>query len=321
MSLKTDYKDEILPSGQTERTYNIVDQNGTIVQSNVRLQKAYTPQQEGDNYGALDINKCNDAINQVSNPNLLINADFRNPVNQRGASSYTGAGIYTIDRWRLTSGGTVQVVSGGLKLTSLNTVNTMFTQPFERRLSGTYTLTIIVKEISGVISFFAYDTSLGYLKETNLKVGLNTITFTGSSINVVGIRALKVTANVTMEYMKLEQGSNATMQVPKLISQELFDCQRYYEIIEHTDCGGGNYRVSNASGSAQSGSDNGSWQFKVVKRVIPTMNIIGTTTYENCSSLGIASISTRGCRIQCITSVTGRYRAYGGIFVADAEIY
>lgn len=31
--------------------------------------------------------------------NLLDNSDFRNPVNQRGASSYTGA-AYAIDRWR-----------------------------------------------------------------------------------------------------------------------------------------------------------------------------------------------------------------------------
>ena len=76
MSLKTDYKDEILPSGQTERTYNIVDQNGTVVQSNVRLQKAYTPQQVGDNYGATVINEGNKIINQVSGENLLVNGGF-----------------------------------------------------------------------------------------------------------------------------------------------------------------------------------------------------------------------------------------------------
>ena len=40
-----------------------------------------------------------------SNKNLLHNWDFRNPVNQRGQSSYNGA-VYAIDRWRLTSAGT-----------------------------------------------------------------------------------------------------------------------------------------------------------------------------------------------------------------------
>jgi len=38
----------------------------------------------------------------ISNPNLLINGDFRNPVNQRGGISYAPSGnvlVYTIDRW------------------------------------------------------------------------------------------------------------------------------------------------------------------------------------------------------------------------------
>ena len=44
-----------------------------------------------------------DAINLKhisSNPNLLINSDFRNPVNQRGRIVYDEPG-YTIDRWRM----------------------------------------------------------------------------------------------------------------------------------------------------------------------------------------------------------------------------
>ena len=38
----------------------------------------------------------------VSNPNLLDNWYFGNPVNQKGQTSYTGAG-YTIDRWALSA--------------------------------------------------------------------------------------------------------------------------------------------------------------------------------------------------------------------------
>lgn len=45
--------------------------------------------------------------------NLLDNSDFRNPVNQRGQTSYTGSG-YKIDRWRTNfSGDTVEVLSSG----------------------------------------------------------------------------------------------------------------------------------------------------------------------------------------------------------------
>ena len=44
--------------------------------------------------------------------NLLDNSDFRNPVNQRGATSYTGAG-YTIDRWENNSAACKLTVENG----------------------------------------------------------------------------------------------------------------------------------------------------------------------------------------------------------------
>ena len=54
-----------------------------------------------------------DVAKNVSNPNLLINGDFK--VNQRGATTYTEAGKYTVDRWRLVSG-SVEVKSNGIML-------------------------------------------------------------------------------------------------------------------------------------------------------------------------------------------------------------
>ena len=48
------------------------------------------------------------------NPNLLDNWYFGNPVNQRGQTSYTGAG-YTVDRWKmLQAAGTVIIENGGI---------------------------------------------------------------------------------------------------------------------------------------------------------------------------------------------------------------
>lgn len=41
---------------------------------------------------------------KICNPhNLLDNSDFRNPVNQRGFSSYTGGRAYCVDRWQMES--------------------------------------------------------------------------------------------------------------------------------------------------------------------------------------------------------------------------
>lgn len=65
MSLKTNYKDEMLKSGE-QRRYNLVASNGSTLYSNVRLEKAYTPQVEGDKFSAKDINDTNKAINDIN---------------------------------------------------------------------------------------------------------------------------------------------------------------------------------------------------------------------------------------------------------------
>ena len=49
--------------------------------------------------------KVSNYITWQCNPNLLINWDFTDPINQRGQSVYTTANGYTIDMWRLHKGG------------------------------------------------------------------------------------------------------------------------------------------------------------------------------------------------------------------------
>ena len=70
--LKTDFKDEILAPNETYRKYNIVDEGGRVIQSKVHLVRAYTPKQEGDSYGALNINELNVIVNRLKESALLI---------------------------------------------------------------------------------------------------------------------------------------------------------------------------------------------------------------------------------------------------------
>ena len=65
--LKTNFKDEILPEGQQYRKYNIVGEDGRVIQSNIHLVKSYSPKQEGDKYGALEINTLNKDVNGKQN--------------------------------------------------------------------------------------------------------------------------------------------------------------------------------------------------------------------------------------------------------------
>ena len=52
----------------------------------------------------------------VANPNLLINSDFRSPINQRGKTSYTATTnfLYTVDRWRIADHVTLEVIDGAV---------------------------------------------------------------------------------------------------------------------------------------------------------------------------------------------------------------
>ena len=47
---------------------------------------------------------------EISNPNLLENWDFRNPVNRNGKGEYTGSYIWTIDRWILRGSNTTKLI-------------------------------------------------------------------------------------------------------------------------------------------------------------------------------------------------------------------
>lgn len=90
MSLKENYKDEILQSGQS-RTYNMIDSNGGVLYSNIKLEKAYTPQQQGDNLSANDINAITKAINKILSSihrvgDIIITTNNENPSNIYGGT-------------------------------------------------------------------------------------------------------------------------------------------------------------------------------------------------------------------------------------------
>lgn len=71
-----------------------------------------------------------DTINKRIAPyNLLDNSDFGNPVNQRGKTTYTGAG-YTIDRWKSNSGNSIVAVNDGYLTLLSSDTNSMYFQQF-----------------------------------------------------------------------------------------------------------------------------------------------------------------------------------------------
>lgn len=164
-------------------------------------------------------------IAQISNPNLLINSDFRNPINQRGLTFYDNSqrnNAYTIDRWRI-NGLEVTVNEGSITIENILSNTRNFLQPFEFSLrNDVYTASCNVLAVSGQVRMF-YG-SYG----NDLHVGVNTFTFPQAGMNMF-IIVVDAGASVTLEWAKLEQGSIATPFVPRPYGEELAICQRYYQ--------------------------------------------------------------------------------------------
>lgn len=183
----------------------------------------------------------------IYNPNLLINGDFA--INQRGASSYTGANTYTVDRWQHgTSFLTASVLSNGIRLTASTSGTTganyfLYNQPIENfaKYAGkTVTATLAYENntfVNGRINIRC-DTTSNYSTATMSTSGIITFTFTlPSSITsslkfiITGNHTNGTAETIDLLYAKLELGSIATPFVPPLIAEELLKCQRYYQKI------------------------------------------------------------------------------------------
>lgn len=158
---------------------------------------------------------------KFSNPNLLINPDFR--INQRGKSEYTSNG-YTVDRWKINLG-SVKPSTNGITVTLNN--KGQFMQVLENALSGTYTASIKITSITGDCILFVGQHSI----QLN-KAGVFTITGSGSINEVSLYKSTAGTCTINIEWIKLEKGSIATPFVAPNPTEELAKCKRYTSLVK-----------------------------------------------------------------------------------------
>lgn len=164
------------------------------------------------------LNHMENGIIAAQNPrNLLDNSDFRNPVNQRGASSYSGNFVRSIDRWLAAEGPSgsvsVKIEDGGITFTTSGGGIVYLIQRFEKGyLDLSKQHTIVAYMADGTVSFSGYiDTS----EET--MDGVNVTFPSGSKIKCVALYEGIYTADTLPPY------------VPKGYAAELAECQRYYQ--------------------------------------------------------------------------------------------
>lgn len=167
----------------------------------------------------------------VANPNLLINSDFRNPINQRGKTSYTTTTnfLYTVDRWRIADHVTLEVIDGAVKLSVEAPDNKGYMiQVLEKPLPvDDYTVTVKAKNVTG--NMFIRCQGPDYVYLGNDFPGLNgEFSFTvNGAVERVGVYLTNGSAEI--EYIKLERGRTPTPLTPYIYGDELERCKRFYQ--------------------------------------------------------------------------------------------
>lgn len=270
--LRTDFKDEILQEGETHRVYNI-KRKGTdeVVESEVYLEKAYEALQEGDEFGAKDVNEIHVRLNGLTSMNLLINSDFRNPINQRGQTIYqptSSCHFYCIDRWSYYNKTTVLTVDDGYVTLTTNGTPEYLIQRLETPLETgkTYTISalidgeLLVRQIVG---------GTPYMDNTSDLISYDST----DRCDYVAIRC-GISKSLKLYWIKLEQGSIATPFVPRPYGEELALCQRYYQT----------YNGRLLMGIYNKDYADGQYYFPVEMRTDPTVTFISCDYYDN--SLG-----------------------------------
>lgn len=224
MSLKTDYKDEILRDGE-DRRYNLVDENGRVVYSNIKLDKAYTPQQEGDEFNAKDVNEIHGRLNGLAPMNLLINGDFQ--CNQRGQSEYTnksGNIVYTLDMWDLLWG-TIKVLDKGIKIMPID--ETCYFQQFidTEIISNKVTICAKINDIVYTRTGTVSKTEPIILENENFNIVFQYVE-DKYKVNLIAEK------EVDVEYIDLFEGDIAYPHVKEDYATALMRCKDYIQGLD-----------------------------------------------------------------------------------------
>lgn len=239
---------------------------------------------------------------KFSNPNLLINPDFK--INQRGATSYEQQG-YSADRWKIWNVTVTPSTSGGITVKNDKYADTgTFLQYLENATEGDSTLSCYVTSVSGTVTMVADDNS-----QVILKQGLNVV-HTSKSTKAFTIFLNRGTS-ITLKWVKLEQGKVATAYIVPNPADELVKCRRYYNfMVLHF------YGASNPEGLINVDL----FVFRNF-RINPTFNINSTYSVGvTQSTLVMKGSNNNGYYLYGRTSSSGSY-ALDVTVTADAEIY
>ena len=212
---------------------------------NSRAELADIPTELPANGGNADTVDGLHANEIASNPNLLINPDFK--INQRGKSEYSDKSQYTVDHWLLSYSGSGNTFSFNVKTCQLVS-GTKDTDGYHANLQQeienpmqyigkNLTLSCKMSNLSktALIQVWRYEgNTISSIKAANYDLNeFKSLTFqipdditSDTKIRVI----LQTRGECNLNWAKLELGTIATPFVPPDPATELLKCQRYYQI-------------------------------------------------------------------------------------------
>lgn len=195
------------------------------------------------------------AVAGWSNPNLLDNWYFQDPINQRGQTEYMSVG-YTIDLWSIETGAKLKVLEDGVVFTPNPSKYSLFAQCIEnyKELIGKQlTLSVLIEEntcTNCVLWFYGGTTDNFVYVTMNGSDKLYSVTMTPNS-NIIslryGMQGRNTSGSVMIKAIKLELGSQQTLahqdaagnwvlnDPPPDKTLEMLKCQRYYQVFSSAD--------------------------------------------------------------------------------------
>lgn len=182
-----------------------------------------------------DVEDVQTVAENISNPNLLINPDFK--INQRGQEEYDAVGGYCVDCWGIAGDEATKdklvIHSDHVTFQRYLNTGTCLEQVIEKpeRFAGE---TITLSALTGGSDDYSLRIRYNNTRETSaytLIDGVSTFTITlpeDLTMLSVCLQCKTVGATVDIYWMKLELGSVATPFTPPDPATELAKCQRYY---------------------------------------------------------------------------------------------
>lgn len=244
---------------------------------------------------------------QTSNPNLLDNTNFFNPINQRNQTSYSNtdaAPKYSIDRWQVL-GGTFDVQTRTYTSNStLGIYGNQFRQyiPLENvSIGDTITVSSVINDTRQI-----FTTTIPQYKDTVADApfllettwgGFKMITRKAEYAALLTM-VVNVSQSITVDWIKMEFGNFATPYVPKGYGAELAECQRYFKRVGNRGFRGWATNETNVVCCLTLATQ---------MRVNPTITPVGTlTAYDEVSSVTVTMDSSTGSTVD-----TARITAHG----------